>query len=661
MQVRLVSGMASFFIRTLFFVLYCSSLHAQSLLLSSKSQSFLNKRYILCRDDVALSVGKDLKLTAPQLFLDTTERSGRACGSSDVPVTMHYHSVRCEASEVTVATQSLCGSMKNAMITGCDHAQPHWSLHAGSAQFEDGWLTARHVSFRLGTVPVLYMPWLSVPVRANLSCDAVLPQISYDRDLGVGVDYRLRYRLFSGAQVGARALWFSRSGVAGNTTFEYSAGQDRNYSCDFWGAKWGDNMSWWWLNLKMVHQSKNSLIPTWVVRMPLGESLPRPKKIFKRHQSLDRYVSGVVASRWCSESLLLDCSIRTEQMSRLQLPAIGVRTVSSIIPFQESKIIYFPQVQMQRSWSIPFVPVSGTARVGGDIVVGHMNHSFYAPKVRLWSDGVAHTHMHVGSGRIDASAEPFFLNMAGSKVQYGVDSQVWYHSPSYQVAPFDLATSVGFVQKNGDPLRVSERIDEHQKCARGAYVQATASVRLRDNYIKVGQGYALTDLQNVEDDSLRRGVMPLSCEFVLGGDTLHLESAHQFDWRAQSSLFHDVSLLSRLGPFELSGRLAYYNPEMMVKKNKLFRGGAFVSCSLKCYHTRYLCWWISQKWMHESATYRRHILSHEAGLSYRGHCWNIEAGLQHEWQQQHQLPSKYAWFIRVQFNPVGSIGAKIKI
>ncbi|MGY0505978.1 LPS-assembly protein LptD [Luteimonas sp. e5] len=72
------------------------------------------------------------------------------------------------------------GSLHGASYSTCPPSQPQWKLVANRIDFDtdEGFAVARNATFRVGRIPVLYMPWFKFPIDERRQTGLLMPSIS---------------------------------------------------------------------------------------------------------------------------------------------------------------------------------------------------------------------------------------------------------------------------------------------------------------------------------------------------------------------------------------------------------------------------------------------------------------------------------------------------
>ena len=80
-------------------------------------------------------------------------------------------------------------SFETATVTSCEGSPPDWSIRAGQGKITlDGYASLRSTSFLVRDQPVLYSPYLVVPVKTRRQSGFLIPEFSASSRLGTGVN-----------------------------------------------------------------------------------------------------------------------------------------------------------------------------------------------------------------------------------------------------------------------------------------------------------------------------------------------------------------------------------------------------------------------------------------------------------------------------------------
>ncbi len=73
----------------------------------------------------------------------------------------------------------------NGSVTTCTQPTPYWSFHVSRARLQrDRYAHMRNVSFKVGSAPILYTPYLVWPLKEDRASGLLLPNVGYSRRRG---------------------------------------------------------------------------------------------------------------------------------------------------------------------------------------------------------------------------------------------------------------------------------------------------------------------------------------------------------------------------------------------------------------------------------------------------------------------------------------------
>ena len=87
------------------------------------------------------------------------------------------------------ATHGETATLGDVLYTTCDPGEEWWSIKASSLELDqaEGFGTARHMTLRLGQVPILYLPFLKFPIDERRHTGFLFPSIGASRERGVDI------------------------------------------------------------------------------------------------------------------------------------------------------------------------------------------------------------------------------------------------------------------------------------------------------------------------------------------------------------------------------------------------------------------------------------------------------------------------------------------
>ncbi|MDD4951291.1 MAG: LPS assembly protein LptD [Desulfovibrionaceae bacterium] len=125
---------------------------------------------------------------------------------------------------------------KNAKVTACSGERPAWSFTAGEGDIVlDGYARLYHTAFRIKDVPVLYSPYLRIPVGGKRQSGFLLPSISSSKRLGLGLNLPYYWAIDSERDATFYENWMSKRGFMQG--FEFRHAEDTS-SKGLWRLDW---------------------------------------------------------------------------------------------------------------------------------------------------------------------------------------------------------------------------------------------------------------------------------------------------------------------------------------------------------------------------------------------------------------------------------------
>ncbi len=151
-----------------------------------KVRADLAKKTIVAEGDVVLEQGAS-RLTADRLDLDLVDKVGVATnGAVDLEGGVHVKG----AVLSKVGPRSF--TLTNGRITACDGEHPAWEFDTKRGRFTlEEYARLSDATFRLGGIPLLYMPYLLWPVLRERASGFLIPALGYNSNRGgyLGISY----------------------------------------------------------------------------------------------------------------------------------------------------------------------------------------------------------------------------------------------------------------------------------------------------------------------------------------------------------------------------------------------------------------------------------------------------------------------------------------
>lgn len=180
----------------------------------------VNMGSIKARGNVFIAVGPDT-LTAETGEVDLNSETGTF---TDATIIRQYKDVHFEG-KVIEKTGDLTYRVEDGWIITCklkDGETPPWSFASREADIKDGgYALLKHTTFRIKNVPVLYMPWMVLPVKRTRQTGFLFPSVSTsDRD-GFGISLPFFVNLSPSSDLTVYPEYLSERGVMSGLEFRY--------------------------------------------------------------------------------------------------------------------------------------------------------------------------------------------------------------------------------------------------------------------------------------------------------------------------------------------------------------------------------------------------------------------------------------------------------
>lgn len=105
--------------------------------------------------------------------------------------------------------------LNNISFTACDHPIPHWSIIAKRAVLYKNYLVKiSGLLFKTNNIPVFLLPYIALPLQKRSKSGFLIPRITYDNDLGLGIRQEFYWSIFSRCDSTLGIDWRDRKGVA---------------------------------------------------------------------------------------------------------------------------------------------------------------------------------------------------------------------------------------------------------------------------------------------------------------------------------------------------------------------------------------------------------------------------------------------------------------
>lgn len=126
--------------------------------------------------------------------------------------------------------------IENGLVTTCDvspGSKPLWRFRASRAEMKrEGYLTARHVVFEVKGVPILYLPYLLLPVMTQRQSGLLVPHFGYSRTEGTLYKQDLFWAISDNQDATVSLDYRARTGIGGGLEYRYKLSRESSGKLD---------------------------------------------------------------------------------------------------------------------------------------------------------------------------------------------------------------------------------------------------------------------------------------------------------------------------------------------------------------------------------------------------------------------------------------------
>jgi len=265
-----------------------------------------NARSLVAEGDVTIVQG-ETRLTGERLELDLRTRMGTLyeAFAFDTP---HVFGTARQVDRVDEDTYRL----QSAEVTECRYRSPHWSLRAHRVRLKlNDSIRFTHVVVKVKSVPVLYLPFLQVPIRRERTTGFLFPRFGPNSQKGFFLEQAFFWAIRRSQDLTLTGRWFSRRGLGLNAEYRYvlssqSSGQAEgdffrdNQLGTQWQARWGHTTQWgsW----------------TWAVSADWFSSYDFIRVFggdFARRTQVQRFARSYLTTRWGVAQLSVQADVQS--------------------------------------------------------------------------------------------------------------------------------------------------------------------------------------------------------------------------------------------------------------------------------------------------------------------------------------------------------------
>ncbi len=356
----------------------------------------INLGSIKARGNLRVNVGTD-KLQAEKGVIDLNNETGTFTDASIIRKEKDLHL----EGRIIEKTGDLTYHIEDGWVITCklkDGETPPWSFGAKDAEITDGgYAILEHATFRIKDVPVLYTPWMMLPVKRTRQTGFLFPSISSsDRD-GFGVNLPFFLNLSPSSDLTIYPEYIANRGLMAGLEFRYIMSQQKkggfmiNYlndalsdpsEIDYYkdGNYTHTNQDRYWVRGKFDHD-----IAGWTTRLDID--------IVSDRDYLTEFTGGMTGFNESNERFL-DVFGRGFEYKTIDQRKNSLRILKSWRDMSlQGDLIGINYVRQDKSnpsptWQLPAINFTGLIPVGETLI----NFDWDADYVNFWRENGVGTH-----------------------------------------------------------------------------------------------------------------------------------------------------------------------------------------------------------------------------------------------------------------------------
>jgi len=660
-----------------------SPLYSRSISISSQRQTVFASDTI-CFSGNAVVTHPLFKLRSPSIFYDARKELVSCKGDAEQSVTGEYQGMSIVADSCFLKKEGLFGHLKNARVTtkygivsvedfrheegrsylhgirytGCDHEQPHWHLSARSGYIENKRLYVQGLSFSLGTLPCLYVPFAQLPFGKKNVSGLLCPSIAFDKERGLYLSQKI--------------FFAPRDGFDATTGIKFAHKRGCVFSQEV-RAGTHDNR---WLKGEVfvgtdTESQRDRLVDVWCKGAGLYEqkqgaarmhidvdagSYPALTSDFFSEKRAYNYATDSNASlRFLGKRMTLETFCRhqaikradslgaTEQMTVWNIGAIDARYRCDI---GKQGVVYEHASQ-----------ASGLRVDDRFVMQGRSEHTlsggYFGRYGALYADvgatayayGVSGVSLLKGSPLLDArwSSPTYYVgnSLHSIKASYAYEGQVDGYAQQAYVEGYERPYEKNRFSCGYDLSGCYKEVDY---AASFSCVVPCGARDTRDPFAMLGGGGVFLESQaSIEG----------------GGFSCSWNGAYDFDAHEVACVNAELDWQGAWGGMHT--QLSYVSSQTAQKRAMFFAGGAFVTQELRCYPSPRLSFLYTVSSFIASDIGRLQLLKHDVSLSYKGHCWKVSLGYKEDFYTRHERDAcRRSFYAMVTFCPLGTLSTHVR-
>jgi hypothetical protein len=220
----------------------------------SVRQQVVDGNTVILEGDVEVFVGPEMmRVMADKVVLDKTKKTIDAYSDTPGGVKLETETFVMLADHVFLSVDKRTGSAENLRLSmdgmymfakeavkideeqwlfkdiaysACDKLTAHWKIHAKSARLDKYFFKARGLYFKLGGVPVFFLPGLYFPGQSHKKSGFLTPRLYFGGPLGFGFKQEFFWHLRNKLDTTIGLKWREKKGFVVFDEFRWARAQD---------------------------------------------------------------------------------------------------------------------------------------------------------------------------------------------------------------------------------------------------------------------------------------------------------------------------------------------------------------------------------------------------------------------------------------------------
>lgn len=223
----------------------------------------LKQQKATLKGSVLFRIGNDDWIRASEAKIDLKTYQGTLYGAKLFASENHMY----VSSDEIAKTGENTYFVKNATITSCDGEVPTWRFTVKRLNVEiEGWASAHNVAFWVKSFPLVYVPYLTLPIKTKRKTGFLFPYFSYSKRDGFDITVPFFWAIKENMDATFYQRYMTKRGFMQGIEYRYLLSEDKKgiFFFDFLSDRRGDidflwdeisrtNKLRWWIRSKQEH------------------------------------------------------------------------------------------------------------------------------------------------------------------------------------------------------------------------------------------------------------------------------------------------------------------------------------------------------------------------------------------------------------------------